>query len=132
MRSRFCFACSLLAAALSFAPLGFGQAAGTISGTIVNPSGAAASAVTVTATNTGTSVRRTAVTDSGGSFTIPLVPVGTYQMRVDQPGFAVFHQENVIVQANSAVQVSIALQLKSTTEQVTVTSSAGNGSIGLD
>lgn len=122
MRSPLRFSCSFLLAVFCFASLALGQAAGTISGIVVDPSGAATANVTVTAINTGTSVRRTAVTDSAGSFTIPLVAVGTYKVQVDQPGFASFEQENVIVQANATVQVSIALQLKSTTEQVTVTS----------
>lgn len=121
MLSRFHFGCSLLLF-IVLAQYSFGQATGTISGIVADPSGSPVPGANVLATNVGTSLTRSVTTDNSGTFTIPLVPVGTYQVSVNHSGFSVFHQNNVIVQANAASQVNIGLRLESTKEQVTVSS----------
>src|SRR5688500_5622881 len=63
------------------------QTAGTLSGTITDASAAALPGVTVTARNTGTGLVRTVVTGGQGRYTIPALPPGTYEIRMELSGF---------------------------------------------
>ncbi|MGH9518047.1 MAG: carboxypeptidase-like regulatory domain-containing protein, partial [Terriglobales bacterium] len=57
------------------------QATGaTVSGTITDPSGASVPGATITATNTGTGVTRTASTDAKGFYNIVNLQPGTYNL----------------------------------------------------
>ena len=70
---------------------------GTITGTVTDPSGGVVSGAAITASNTGTNVRTTATSGTGGEFTVPLLQVGQYQVTVEKPGFKKFVQANIIV-----------------------------------
>ena len=107
---------------LLVAPPLWGQATGIISGSVTDPSGSVLPGITVIAANAETSLARRVVTDNTGTFTFQLIVTGIYTIDVDRQGFAPFHQVNVVVQANSAVQVNVRLQLKGATDQVTVSS----------
>ena len=59
---------------------GFAQTIrGTLTGTVTDSSGAVVPGATVTATNGATGVADSAVTNQQGSYTLPLLPPGTYQ-----------------------------------------------------
>jgi hypothetical protein len=75
--------------ALSIAQLwAQGGATGAITGTVTDPTGAvvANAEVRIVSQETG-AVARTLTTDANGSFTAPLLPVGTYTVSVTSPGF---------------------------------------------
>src|SRR5436305_13981807 len=84
---------------------------GTISGTITDPTGAGVPDATVSATNRATTAVRSATTDSSGTYSIPNVPVGTYDITVERTGFTTLRIPEVqltVAQAltrNPAVQV---------------------------
>src|SRR2546427_3570317 len=64
------------------------QTAGTITGTIVDQSGAVIPDATVTITNSGTGVvARTLKTSAAGTYVAEALPVGTYQIPVEATGF---------------------------------------------
>ena len=70
---------------------------GGLSGTVVDPQKLAVPGATVTATNKGTGVARTAVTTADGSFTIlDLVP-GRYAVTVELQGFQKATADDVLV-----------------------------------
>jgi Carboxypeptidase regulatory-like domain len=98
----------------------FAQATGTISGTVVDASGASISEASVVATNTGTALKRSMVTNNQGQFLMSLLPTGTYELRAERPGFDPFVQQNIIVQGDSTVEVSAKLAVKGASMQVTV------------
>ena len=65
-----------------------GQAVtGTITGLVTDSTNAAISNAPVTVKNAGTGLTRTVQTSADGSYTIPFLPVGTYEVAVEQPGF---------------------------------------------
>jgi len=65
-----------------------GGATGAITGTVQDPSGAVVAGADVTITNQDTGVvTRSTKTDSNGSFTATLLPVGTYTVSVSSTGF---------------------------------------------
>jgi hypothetical protein len=65
----------------------FGQATGSISGTVTDTSGAGVPSAKVTVTAPATGFTRTANANQAGEFIVPLLGVGTYQVQVEQPGF---------------------------------------------
>jgi outer membrane receptor for ferrienterochelin and colicin len=73
-------------------PLGGAHAQGTttgsIRGTVTSPTGAPVAGAQVTAANLETGLRRSAVTDAGGRYTVALLPPGAYSVRVAAMGYA--------------------------------------------
>ncbi|MGZ4827911.1 MAG: carboxypeptidase-like regulatory domain-containing protein, partial [Terriglobales bacterium] len=97
----------LLCGAVSLAAQTF---RGTILGTVSDTSGAVLSGATVTARNTGTGLQRTTHTSADGSYSIPELPIGRYDLTVSQQGFqtAVTH----VVDVNVTTERRVDTQLK--------------------
>src|SRR5439155_18446495 len=89
----------------------FAQARDTASlfGTITDAQGAVVPGARVTVTNTAMGLSRSSRTDGSGGFVFPLLPVGTYSMTVEQPGFRKYERRNILIQANENVNVEAAL-----------------------
>ena len=97
---------------------------GTIQGTVTDSQGAAVPNAAVTITNVGTAESRTANTNNQGFFTVPELPVGTYDVTVKQPNFKTFTSKHVALDASSTSTVNASLQVGSVNEQVSVEASA--------
>ena len=97
----------------------------SITGTVVDPSGAVVPGATVEIQNPVSQFQRTATTDSSGAFGIENVPFNPYHMTVTAPGFGAFAQD---LDLRSAVPVSlkISLQLATAMQTVTVESNAAD------
>src|SRR3989441_10555802 len=81
----------VVVAVLCFSARAFGQggATGAITGTVQDASGAVISGAKVNVINEATGqVLRQVSTDSSGTFTATLLPVGNYSLEVSAPGFA--------------------------------------------
>src|SRR2546430_1106231 len=73
---------------------------GSISGTAVDPSGAAVPGAQIRAVNTATAQVFTTSTENNGSFRLNLLPVGTYTVEVTKSGFRKTAVSNVAVNSN--------------------------------
>src|SRR5215469_15201810 len=60
---------------------------GQFTGIVTDPSGAAIANATVTATNQGTGLSVSATSNQGGAYTAKELPVGTYKLSAEAPGF---------------------------------------------
>src|ERR1051326_2575729 len=101
--------------------LAYGQtAAGTLTGIVTDPSGSVIAGVPVVATHVETGTKITGTTSQTGNYTIPQLPVGRYAVTLEQPGFKMFRQENVIIAAAQALRLDVSLEVGATTESVTV------------
>ena len=69
---------------------------GTIYGSVGDSSGAVIAGAKITATNIATNVARTTTSGSDGNFNLPFVPVGTYRVEVDAPGFKKLDRKSVV------------------------------------
>src|SRR5882724_12251262 len=67
--------------------------AGTVSGTVVDPNGAAVRGATVTIQNPVTGYKRTVTTDDNGVFRFNDVPFNNYHLSVSATGFGLAQQE---------------------------------------
>jgi hypothetical protein len=108
---------------VSWAPALFAQGAatGAISGTVQDQSGGlvAGAQVTVASEATGEVVREL-TTDSTGSFTATLLPVGSYSVRVSASGFAATKFTGVQVRLTETTRMTAALRVSQAAEIVTV------------
>src|SRR5579875_3454613 len=68
---------------------------GTILGTATDSTGAALVGAKVTATNIGTNVSQSSVTDAAGRYRIADLPIGTYSVQASQTGFQTVVHENI-------------------------------------
>ncbi|MFP5228924.1 MAG: carboxypeptidase regulatory-like domain-containing protein [Acidobacteriota bacterium] len=114
-----------LALLLSLAAMpAFAKVTGTISGTVRDPQGAVIPGTTVQLTNTQTGVVQTMETDEAGFYNFAAVDVGTYSISFTKSGFSEFRETNLIVNVDTSLSVDANLQVGSSQEQVTVTSSS--------
>jgi Carboxypeptidase regulatory-like domain len=114
MRRTGWFGVYLLAFALLFGSgAAWGQTNGEIRGTVNDPSGATVPNATVTATLTGTASSRTATTDKDGAFSIPELPVGSYEVSTEAQGFKKFVTKDVVVTIGHVNFVTVTLQIDS-------------------
>src|SRR5437867_8758535 len=96
--------CGLLTAQMSIT--------GTITGTVVDPSGQVVAGAKITLTSSRTSEVRSTVANEVGAFNMIAVQPETYNLRVEQRGFKVYERRGVVVAANERVAVGdIVLQV---------------------
>ena len=96
------------------------QTLGAITGTVTDPSGAVVSDATVKAVNIATNLEVAAHTKSG-SFVIPDLPAGTYQVTVTKDGFKTETHTKILVSSNRTTTVDTALVVGSISATVEVT-----------
>jgi TonB family protein len=101
--------------------LGAAQAAGAISGKIVDPTGALVPRAKVTATNTDDGVQTSRVTDNSGTYSISPLPPGPYNVEVVAKGFQRLLQENVNVKPGQTVGLNLKLTVGGAAQTLTVT-----------
>jgi hypothetical protein len=109
---------------LAGSPAAWASITGSISGVVIDPSGAVIPSAQVIALNKGTGVRQSVVTDSKGFYEFPALDIGTYDLDVQQPGFKAYHLTGLVIDANSALVVDIKLTLGAAQQEVTISSAA--------
>ncbi len=97
---------------------------GTISGTVTDSSGGAIANASVTARNVDTALVRSATTGSGGRFTIPLLPIGVYDVSAEVAGFAAAKLANVAVTVGGDTTVTLVLEPAGVQAAVSVSAEA--------
>ncbi|HXW92087.1 MAG TPA: carboxypeptidase-like regulatory domain-containing protein [Terriglobales bacterium] len=107
--------------ALAFLPLSlFAGARGSLSGTIKDPSGALVSGATISLVDTAMRLEYRAVSNEKGSFSFPTLPAGHYDLTVEAAGFRIQQKADLIVDADDAVKLDVALALGQHSETVSV------------
>ena len=96
-----------------------GGSSTSVTGSVVDPTGAVVPNAVVELRNPVSGFERTVTTDSGGKFSIPNVPFNPYHLSVTGAGFAPSAQD-VDVRSTVPVAVIITLQVKGSSETVTV------------
>ncbi len=105
----------------AFVPVALAQSdRGVITGTVTDSSSAAVPGAKVAVRNVATNVGSSTETTSSGDFTIPALPVGTYELRVEKQGFKTSVRSEVIVNAGATVAVNAMLEVGAVSESVQV------------
>lgn len=113
-------AVAMLGALLLAAPASGQIPTGSILGTVKDAQGAIVPGATVTATNTGTSAARTAVTDAGGQYALTLLPVGDYTVDVTMPGFKTFSRTGIALEVGRNARVDATIDVGDFTQVVSI------------
>ncbi|HMJ07825.1 MAG TPA: carboxypeptidase-like regulatory domain-containing protein, partial [Pyrinomonadaceae bacterium] len=89
---------------------------GTITGTVSDPNGAAVPGTTVVVKNTETNVSSTVTTNDEGSFTVPFISPGTYNVSVTGGGFKTSTRENVTVKVDDRLALDFKMEIGTAAE----------------
>src|ERR1700759_272745 len=92
----------------------------TVVGTITDPSGAAVPNVKVSATNSETGLVSTAVTSDSGTYVLPELRIGHYDVKAEASGFKVAEQKGLVLQVGDRARIDFQMQLGGAQETVTV------------
>src|SRR5437879_10666925 len=76
----------------------------SITGTVSDPSGAAVGGATVTARSVERGIAYTATTNDSGLYRIAHLPVGSYELKVEKPGFATASYPAFVVTVNQVAR----------------------------
>src|SRR6187200_3300586 len=99
----------------------FGQTyTATLTGTVVDPAGAAVPKVRVVAVNQATKLENVALTSDAGVYRIPFLPVGTYVVTAELAGFKKVVSTDIQLEVNQTARVDLTLALGAVTDEVTV------------
>lgn len=93
----------------------------TLNGVVTDSTGGSIANATVTATDQGTGVVRTATTNEEGSYTLPYLNPGNYKVTMEASGFKRFTRDNVLLNVSTVVRVDTTLTPGDVTETVEVT-----------
>lgn len=97
---------------------------GTLTGTVIDASGAVIVNATVTITQQGTNVKRQTTSNQAGVYRFEAVDLGTYSMSVASAGFQTKNTTGIIVQAAHTTDIDVTLQVGAASQSVTVEASA--------
>jgi hypothetical protein len=97
---------------------------GTISGTIRDSTGAVIPGAKITVTNPATGVAINLTSNDVGEYTIPNLPVGAYNVKVEKEGFRASILNGLQVDAATNVRADITLEVGQATQAVEVQASA--------
>ncbi len=84
---------------------------GVVTGSVIDSSGALIASSELTLTNDGTGVAQSAKSSSDGTFRFPLVPPGTYSLKIEAKGFTTREIKNIIVNPSKTVPVQVTMSV---------------------
>ena len=97
------------------------QNSASISGTVIDKSGAAVAGAQVTLASTGGNLTRDSETNNDGAYVFSALPSGSYNIVVTAKGFAKFTATAVVLDVADKKRVDITLTVGAVTEEVIVT-----------
>jgi hypothetical protein len=106
----------------------FGQATGTILGTVSDNTGAVLPNASVTVTNTATGVAHQTHTTAAGDYSVPDLQPGTYSVNIQAPGFNSEMVNRIALVVAQQERVNVTLKPGAAAETVQVNA----GAVALD
>src|SRR5262245_61799479 len=103
---------TVVAAVCLFSPiLTFSQTSNaTLGGTVADASGALLPGVSITATNTGTGIVTSVVSNDSGAYQFASLQTGTYGVTAELPGFQKQTRNGVVLGVSQQVRLNFSLQ----------------------
>ena len=111
LRCVLCFICATAAAQTD---------RGVITGAVKDATGAVVPGAKVTAVFVGTETNYKTTTTASGDFTVPSLPVGTYQLKIESQGFKTYLRDNVVLATGATLRIDVELELGTTQQTVMV------------
>ncbi|HXW08927.1 MAG TPA: TonB-dependent receptor [Vicinamibacterales bacterium] len=120
MRVRFTAFLAALALAASVVPGLAQQRTGEITGRVTDNTGAVLPGATVTLTGTTLIQPLIATTSTTGTYNFPRIPIGTYAVKYELPGFKTVVRDGIQITIGFTAQVDQQLEISTVQETVTV------------
>ncbi len=92
----------------------------TVSGRVLDPSGAVVPGTQVRGINDATNIEYSTVTNDAGIYSVPSVPAGKYHIQVSKNGFKNMVKPDVILHVQDALTINFTLEIGAASESVTV------------
>ncbi|HEV7377884.1 MAG TPA: TonB-dependent receptor [Pyrinomonadaceae bacterium] len=92
----------------------------TLSGTVMDETGAVIPAVNITLLNLSTALQRHAATDEAGAYVVPLLPPGRYNVTAQRDGFTTVEVRNVVLNTGDQLALRVKLKVGEIGESVTI------------
>ena len=97
---------------------------GSLTGSALDPTGAAIAGAKIQATNQETKVTQETLTNSEGYYEFPLLPPGRYILQAEHSGFQTGRSAEFSLNSGTRPRIDLKLLLGAVTEQVQVTATA--------
>jgi len=94
---------------------------GTITGVIMDASGASIPGAKIILTNVATGFKTDTQSTGTGNYTLAALPVGTYTLHVEANGFSRYEQTNIQVQVAVTTRAEVSMKVGTSSESVQVT-----------
>ncbi|MEK7407810.1 MAG: carboxypeptidase regulatory-like domain-containing protein [Acidobacteriota bacterium] len=101
-----------------------GQTTATIVGTVTDPSDAVVPGASLTVTHQQTGFTRAVRSNASGVYVAPALPVGSYSITAEAPGFKRKTITGIVLQVNQEARINLVLEVGAVTETLTVTGEA--------
>ena len=89
-------------------------------GNVVDSNNAVLPQSQVSVRNVDTGFTQSATTDASGAFLFPRLPVGSYELRVERPGFSRYVRTGITLTVDQAASLTVVMQVGQVSEEVTV------------
>ncbi len=96
------------------------QATAQLMGAVKDPSGAVVAAAKVSLRNTGTNIVHRATTNKDGDYVFTLLPIGAYELTVEQQGFEKYVRKGITLDINQNARLDVSLQIGATSQVMVV------------
>jgi hypothetical protein len=95
-----------------------------IRGSVLDSAGGAIAGALVQSTNSSTAETRTVRTDKSGFFSLPVLPLGAYEVSASADGFQLTRKQGVLLQLDREAFIELVLSVGSRSESIVVTEPA--------
>lgn len=96
----------------------------TISGVVTDQSGAVLGGAKISVVNIGTAVVTESTSNANGSFSVPGLPVGNYEVHISARAFATYNETGIYLGPAAVHNIDAAVKPASLTQDVTVSAAA--------
>lgn len=96
----------------------------TISGTVTDSSGSKMPGVNISITNVGTGIVTNTATKGEGTFTVPNLQPGNYEISASAKGFSTLVRKGIALTVSQELILNLSLQVGGVSEQITVSTEA--------
>ena len=114
----------LFATLLLPAFLAWGSTSGSISGTVKDSVGKVVQGAAIHIREASTGAIYEAQSDNKGHYTLPVLPVGHYELEIQAPGFSVYQRTDIVLDTNAALTEDATLAVGNISQSVSVTDDA--------
>jgi hypothetical protein len=124
MRRSYFLLAAAFSAAVLLAPLAWGQENATITGSVLDPTGAVVPNVAITLTNVATGQARETASNGSGIYTFANVGVGHFNLDATSAGFQKFTRTDIVVNTDQTLKEDVTLTVGNAAQTVTVQANA--------